>query len=190
MITFRGNNYFLSLRDLRLNEIEGDILHVGGFNLLDNLREDICKIFKLGKNRGMLTSLDPNWDPKGWCKRRINELKKVLKVTDIFFPDYEEGKAITKLKEPKEIIKKLLDFGATIVALKCGKNGSYVNFRGKIYHVKSLSIKPRFTTGAGDAFDAGFLKKFLEKGNSLEACKFANKIAARYILKGFKGLMS
>jgi ribokinase len=183
MITFRGSNENLSKKDFELEEIEGKILHIGGFNLLDSLRKDVYEIFSHARKKGMRTSLDPNWDPKGWIKQRLVDLIKILKITDFFFPDYEEGKAITKVEDPEKIVEKLLYLGAKIVALKCGKDGCYVGSKNEIFHAKGFKVKTVQTTGAGDAFDAGFIKAFLS-GLSLKECaRFANAAGALYTTK-------
>jgi len=183
MISYRGSNENLCKKDFDLKEIEGKILHLGGFNLLDGLRKDVYKIFSYAKKKGMKTSLDPNWDPKGWTKQRLSDLIKILKITDFFFPDYEEGKAITKLKKPKKIVEKLLDLGVKIVALKCGKDGCYVGKRNEVFHVEGFKVKAVQTTGAGDAFDAGFIKAFLSGLNLKECARFANAVGALYTTK-------
>jgi ribokinase len=183
MITFRGSNANFSKKDFDLEEIEGEILHVGGFNLLDKLRKDVHEIFSHVRKKGMKTSLDPNWDPKGWTKQRLAELVEILEITDFFFPDYEEGKAITKSKEPRKIVEELLNLGPKIVALKCGKKGCYVGDKTGIIYAKGFKVKAIQTTGAGDAFDAGFIKAFLS-GLSLKECaKFANATGALYTTK-------
>jgi len=183
MISFRGSNGNLCKKDFDLKEIEGKILHVGGFNLLDGLRKDVYEIFSYAKKKGMKTSLDPNWDPKGWTKERLFDLFKILKITDFFFPDYEEGKAITKFEEPERIVEKFLDLGVKIVALKCGKDGCYVGKENEVFHMKGFKVKAVQTTGAGDAFNAGFIKAFLS-GLSLKECaRFANAVGALYTTK-------
>ncbi|MEM5836354.1 MAG: sugar kinase [Candidatus Aenigmatarchaeota archaeon] len=182
MITFRGSNSNLSRKDFSLKDIDGKILHIGGFNLLDSLRKDVYEIFSFAREKGMKTSLDPNWDPKGWKKGRIKDLIKILKTTDFFFPDYEEGKAITKIEEPKKIVEKLLELGSKVVALKCGRRGCFVGSKDEIFYVKGLKVKSVQTTGAGDAFDAGFIKAFLSGLNLKECAEFANVCGAFYTM--------
>ncbi|MEM5879166.1 MAG: PfkB family carbohydrate kinase, partial [Candidatus Aenigmatarchaeota archaeon] len=170
----------LSRKDFSLKEVDGKILHIGGFNLLDSLRKDVFEIFSFAREGGMKTSLDPNWDPKGWTKERLEDLIKILETTNFFFPDYEEGKAITKIKKPKEIVRRLLDLGPEIVALKCGKNGSCVGNKDRIIYSKGFKVNSIQTTGAGDIFDAAFIKAYFS-GLSLEECaKFANAAGALY----------
>ncbi|MEM7821402.1 MAG: sugar kinase [Candidatus Aenigmatarchaeota archaeon] len=178
MITFGGSNSNLSRKDFSLKEIEGKILHMGGFNLLESLRKDVYEIFKQARKKNMKTSLDPNWDPRNWPSGRVKDVIKILGITDFFFPDYEEGKAITKLSEPKEIISRLLDYCKGIVALKLGRMGCMIGRDSEIFFVKGFKVKAIQTTGAGDIFDAGFIKAFLS-GLSLKDCgKFANAAGA------------
>lgn len=180
MISFTGSNSNFSKEDFELEEIEGEIVHIGGFNLLDKLRDDVVEIFRYAKKKGMKTSLDPNWDPKGWTKERMKVLKNVLKATDFFFPDYEEGKAMTKLKDPEKMVKKLSKMGPEVVVLKCGEKGCFVFKNKKLIHEKAFKVKAIQTTGAGDAFNAGFLKAFLSGLNLEESAKFANACGALY----------
>ncbi|MFH8119181.1 MAG: sugar kinase, partial [Candidatus Aenigmatarchaeota archaeon] len=180
MISFVGSNANLCREDFELDEIEGEVLHIGGFNLLDNLRKDVFEIFKYARKKGMKTSLDPNWDPKGWSKERVKDLEKVLRLTNFFFPDYEEGKAMSKVEDPERIVKKLLEKGPEVVALKCGKKGCFVGRYKEILHEKAFKVKALQTTGAGDCFNAGFLRAYLS-GFTLEECaRFANACGALY----------
>jgi sugar/nucleoside kinase (ribokinase family) len=183
MITFRGSNANLSKKDFDLKEIEGKVLHIGGFNLLDNLRKDVYEIFSYAKKKEVKTSLDPNWDPKGWSEERLKDLFKVLKKTDFFFPDYEEGRAITQIEEPEKIVGSLLDLGARVVALKCGEDGCCVGNKNEIVLVKGLKVKAIQTTGAGDVFDAGFIKAYLAGASLKECAKFANIAGALSTIK-------
>ncbi|MEM5766591.1 MAG: sugar kinase [Candidatus Aenigmatarchaeota archaeon] len=180
MISFKGSNSNLSKRDFSLKEINGKVLHIGGFNLLDGLRKDIYEIFNYARRKNIKTSLDPNWDPNGWTKDRLEDLIKVLSITDFFFPDYEEGKAITKIEDPEKIVEKLLGFGPRIVALKCGNKGCYVVDKNEMIYVRGVKVDSIQTTGAGDAFDAAFIKAYFS-GLSLKKCaEFANMCGALY----------
>jgi sugar/nucleoside kinase (ribokinase family) len=65
-----------------------------------------------------------------------------------------------------------------IVAIKRGADGSCVLHRGAQYDAKAPAVKAVDTTGAGDAFNAGFLAAWL-RGTSLERCLAAgNRIGA------------
>ncbi len=71
----------------------------------------------------MKTGLDPNWDPKGWTDDRLVDIYNIFKSTDWFFPSVEEGKAITKTKDERLAVKKLLYLGPKTVCLKLDERG-------------------------------------------------------------------
>lgn len=177
-ITSRGTNRTLNMNDFSLDDIEGEILSLSGFNLLDGLRNDVQTIFAYASKRGIKTSLDPNWDPKGWGNDRLKQLHDILKVTDIFFPDLDEGRMVSKTRIPKFIVKRLLSMGPKIVCLKMGKDGCLIASKEKTFRIPTIKVDPVNTVGAGDIFTASFLKSYLE-GNSLYYCgEFASILAS------------
>ena len=176
LLTFRGTNTLLSLKHFKLEEIEGKALHIGGFNFLDSLRKDVLKILKYGKKKGMLTTLEP--DIKSKINFKLKELKKIAKFVDIFFPNKFEGKMLTKEKNERKIVKKLLDFGFKIVALKLGERGCLIGENKKLIRIKGIKIKPINPTGAGDIFNASFVFYYLKTKDIEKAGKFANACAS------------
>jgi len=183
MISYRGSNSKLSINDINFSCIYGDLLHIGGFNLLDNLRKDVPKIFRYTTKKKILTSLDPNWDPKGWTKERLKNLHEILPITDFFFPDLEEGKAITKFSEPKRILLKLLNYCNGIVALKLGDKGCLVGEGSKSFTIKPFKISVVHTTGSGDEFNAAVLANYLKTNDLRKSAVFASAAGALYATK-------
>lgn len=180
MISYEGSNSRLSIGDIDFSHVNGDLLHIGGFNLLDSLRKHVHEIFRYATKKKILTSLDPNWDPKGWTKERVRDLHEILKVTNFFFPDYKEGKAITKLTEPKKIVSKLLEYCSGIVVLKLGEKGCLVGRGSDLFSVKAFKVKAIQTTGAGDEFNAAFLSHFMKTHDLRKSAIFANAAGAIY----------
>jgi ribokinase len=177
-ISYEGANETLSMRDINLNMVEGKLLHIGGFNLLNSLRRDVIKLLDYAREKGMLTSIDVNWDPMGWTKERKNEWKEILKKANILLLDHEEAKALTGKKREEKIIKILLKMGPTTVGLKVGHKGSYYASRDRKAYMKALKVEAVNTTGAGDAWDAAFLKSYLKGKEPKEILKYANAVAA------------
>ncbi len=56
-----------------------------------------------------------------------------------------------------------------LVVVKAGADGSYAMFENTIYHQPGIKVKVLDTTGAGDCFDAGFIKAWLD-GKPIEEC--------------------
>jgi len=176
LLGFRGTNSLFSLNDFRLDDIRGKVCHIGGYNLLDNLRKDVYEILKHAKEKGMLISFDP--DLKGGLRSDIKELKKILKIVDFFFSNKTEGKILTSNTNKIKIVKNLLEFGCKIVALKCGREGCVVGDKNKIFTIKGIKVKPVNPTGVGDIFNAAFIFNYLKTGNIKKAGLFANATSA------------
>ena len=177
-ITYNGTNESLSIEDFKLKDIKGKILIVTGFNLLENLRRDVKKLFEFAKNNGMKTGLDPNWDPKGWTEKRLKDIFNIFKSTDWFFPSMEEGKAIAKTEDERLIVKKLRYLGPGIVCLKLGKRGCLFGYEETIKPIGGFKVKSISTTGTGDVFLAGFIKGYLSGWSVEESVRFANAAGA------------
>ncbi len=69
-----------------------------------------------------------------------------------------------------------------IIAVKLGDKGGRVYANGEIYNAPTQAIVPFDTTGAGDAFAAGFIAAWL-RGRSLEDCAELGNQLAREIIR-------
>lgn len=176
-ITYPGSNSELTIKDIDFNLIKGRHLHTASF-FLQGLRGNTRKILDFAHSQGMTTSFDTGWDPKGWSEKDIKLLRKILKDIDIFFPNMKEGIAITGLEDKRGICDKLHEFGAKIVALKLGSNGSYISTAEEQISVLPFKVNAIDTTGAGDVFDAAFVYGYLMNWNLKKAGIFANAAAA------------
>jgi sugar/nucleoside kinase (ribokinase family) len=177
-LTFRGTNRSLSTKDFKLEDIEGKVFVITGFNLLDRLRKDVKRLFDYAKKNGMKTALDPNWDPEGWKEKRLRDIYRIFKSTDWFFPAVEEGKAITKTDNERLVVKKLMYLGPKIICLKLDERGCLVGYQSRVQLIDGFKVKTINTTGAGDIFLAGFIKGYLSGWSVEESVIFANAAGA------------
>lgn len=166
ILTFLG-----TISELRFEEINTEIiknarhLHLGSYFMLDKLRPDIYKLFKIAKQTGLSTSLDTNFDPlQKWGKG----LKKTLKNTDMFFPNERELKSIVGTNELDYAIQELSS-EVSYLAVKLGPKGAVATFNGEKEFAPALNLKVVDTIGAGDSFDAGFVFGYLN-GWNLNKC--------------------
>jgi ribokinase len=73
--------------------------------------------------------------------------------------------------------------GVKIVVVKLGDKGCYVTDGQEQVVVEPFPVKAIDTTGAGDAFDAGFLYGLLDNKNNLYECgKLGNFVASKSII--------
>jgi ribokinase len=124
-------------------------------------------------------SLDPG---EIYARKGLKELKPIVKHCFIIMPSENEVKLLTG-KNWREGAKQLLNEGASIVAVKLGAKGCYVTDGNQSRMVQPYQTKVVDTTGAGDAFCAGFLFGLLKKKDLYECGRLGNLIASKCIEK-------
>jgi ribokinase len=124
-------------------------------------------------------SLDPGMI---YARKGLGELEPLIKSCFAVFPNRSELKILTgsDYKEGAEI---LLREGVEIVGVKLGGRGCYVTDGRESHLVEPYKVKVVDSTGAGDAFCAGFLSGLL-KGETLRECGLlGNFVASRVLTK-------
>ncbi|HER54349.1 MAG TPA: sugar kinase, partial [Candidatus Bathyarchaeota archaeon] len=86
-------------------------------------------------------------------------------------------------KDYKEGAKVLLDMGVEIVAVKLGKQGCYVTDGNEHHIIEAYKVKAIDTTGAGDAFCAGFLYGLIKENDLYECGRIGNFVASKCVQK-------
>ena len=99
----------------------------------------------------------------------------------VLLPNLKEGRALTGLEDPLAVTLRLAaDF--LVVALTLGADGIVVAGPGLVPTlVPVLAVARTDTTGAGDAFSAGFLACWLDGGDVRSAADAGAALAARAI---------
>ncbi|MFH1126130.1 MAG: carbohydrate kinase family protein [Candidatus Altiarchaeota archaeon] len=115
-----------------------------------------------------------------YAEKGIKELMPIVERTFVMFLNQEEVKRLTGLDYLKgaEILNKL---GVEIVAVTLGRRGCYISTQEEKTKVKCRKYRPVDTTGAGDAFAAGFLSGLLQDKSPKECGMLGNKLAGRCI---------
>ncbi len=117
-----------------------------------------------------------------YMHKGLTELKPIIKHSFIMLPNAYELKILMK-DEYKLAAKLLIKEGIKMIAVKLGSKGCYVTDGYENHIIKPYKVKVKDTTGAGDAFCAGFLYGLI-KGKDLYSCgKIGNFVASRCIEK-------
>ncbi|MCL6087709.1 MAG: carbohydrate kinase family protein, partial [Actinobacteria bacterium] len=95
--------------------------------------KDIIEFFKMLKQKNCIILLDPGWDINGWDKQTISDVKKLLRYVDIFLPNLEEAREITKINDEIKIIRYLKKEGSKDLIIKMGKQGATACIDNKIF---------------------------------------------------------
>lgn len=129
------------------------------------LHSDSLPLLERAKNLGLTISLDLSWDrDKGWNE----EIETALQYTDVFLPSKEDALRLTGKDELEEALLFLGQRARTCV-IKMGKEGA-IGLRGAdVLFESGFVVEAVDTTGAGDAFNGGFILGFLS-GFSLREC--------------------
>lgn len=107
---------------------------------------------------------------------------QIIKKSFIVFFNKNELRHLTG-KSPKSGSKQILAMGPKIVVCTLGKNGALITSKeGQIYSKRVDVNKIIDTTGAGDAFAAGFLYGLLKNKSIKWSADFANEVAAKSLV--------
>ncbi|HVP41753.1 MAG TPA: carbohydrate kinase family protein [Candidatus Krumholzibacteriaceae bacterium] len=124
-------------------------------------------------------SLDPG---DLYADKGLTVLRPIIERCHVIFPNEHELKLLTN-EDYEKGAETLLNEGVHIVAVKLGPKGCYVTNGREKHLMPRYPVKVVDTTGAGDAFCAGFLYGLI-KNKSLERCgKLGNFVASKCIEK-------
>lgn len=171
-----GVNDTISIHEVNMEVVEtSSIIHMTSFickNSLESFRSQI-EVAKRASN----VSFDPGLP---YIERGLKELRPILKHTTLFMPNRMEIELLYKMNY-RESTMEALNMGVEIVAVKLGKDGCYVTDGKREYHVRAFPSNPVDTTGAGDAFNAGFLYAWHKNRNIEECARTGNFVAGKLI---------
>jgi sugar/nucleoside kinase (ribokinase family) len=167
-------------------------LHAGGFYLQATSRDRLPAFFATARERGLTTSFDTNWDPsEGWN----GSIDEMLQVADIFFPNAAEARRIARVDDVDRAARALAATGSAgrgdggpIVAVKLGAAGALAcRVDGPIVRVPAMTTEAVDTTGAGDSFNAGFLRAWLD-GGDLRDCLELGAVCGALSIRALGGV--
>jgi sugar/nucleoside kinase (ribokinase family) len=179
MITERGANAGLSPSDLPQHLfLLGAWLHISGYTLLsDDTRPTALAAIRLARKHSMGISVDPASE----AMLLAAGVEHFLAWTDglsLCFPNLDEGRLLTGATDPQAIATTLCAHYDT-VALKLGADGALLAHRGELVARQAcVPTTALDSTGAGDAFCAGFLSALLAGRSPHEALVAAVRLAA------------
>lgn len=152
------------------------ILHASGISqaISSSCRNAVRRAFALARDFGVRTSYDPNFRRKLWSAEEAKAaLEEVLPLTDIFLPSSpEDSQQLLQATDAGEIYDCARKKGPEIIVIKKGEAGCVVAAGGELRSVESFrNAMPVDTSGAGDAFNGGFLHGLLCGLDPVEAAR-------------------
>lgn len=182
MLSFRGVNTKLTMHEIPREYIASSKwLHVSGYSLV---RAPQCnaalKAMEYGKKAKVRISLDPSLHIH---QAKSKVLADALGLADVLFPSEAEAKYLSHKTNLREAGRVLLKKGPSIVAIKLGRRGCIVMTEDEELQIPGFNIEPTDTTGAGDAYDAGFVMRHLRGFDLKRSAEFANAVATLKTMK-------
>ena len=182
MLPDRGANAALEPSDLPIDEFaEGGHLHLSGYTLLDpGSRSAGLVALEHARAAGMSISVDPASSAPladvgahaflGWTRR-----------ASLLLPNAEEAAVLTGARDPEAAAWALAKDGREVV-ITLGKEGALWSDGERVERAKASPAPAQVdSTGAGDAFTAGWLASRLRGAEPTEALAAANFAAAQAI---------
>lgn len=123
------------------------------------------------KRYGILTIVDVNWRPRFWpdCAIAPQRIRQFLAQVDILKLSTEEGRGLFQTEDPATILKTLPNLQA--VLMTAGVQGCHYATPSTQGSLPAFDVDSEDTTGAGDAFLAGFVHQLCQQHlNRLKDC--------------------
>jgi len=162
--------------DLQETDIDSDYL--SGFDLLHLADlENVSVLTHAAKHFEGLVSLNAG----ALIAEKRKEALELIRNVDILICSEEEAEKLTGTEGTDHCLRALYNMGPKVVIITKGPRDSQ-GFDGKeIYEAEVFNVNVVDTTGAGDAFSAGFIVNYLETKDVEDSMLFGNAVASSVI---------
>ncbi len=153
-----------------------DMLHATSFLNVRQLRlQEEC--IKRANAQGTRISFSPG---NAYVALGLEALTSLIERASIVFLNNEEAQTLTG-SAYAESADSLLHLGAQTVVITLGSSGCYIATRDEHFTVPAFKTVVRDTTGAGDAFAAGFLYGQLRGTSLYQSGLYGNYLASKCV---------
>lgn len=180
-----GTNTLFTYEDVNLALVRSSkVLFIAGALLLPRFDgEGATKLSRFARDAGLLICMDTAWD---WSGQWFWKIRDTLPYVHWFMPSFEEAKELSDHSDPESMARFFIAQGVENVVIKLGEEGCYVHstadrasFFVPAYRVEQVVD----TSGAGDAFCAGFIAGLIEGLTTYQCAQLANAVAAHCIME-------
>ena len=172
-----GANAHIKASHVPLDRLrDAKVLYVGGYMMMPGMdQHGVIELFEQARAHGVRTVLDVVMPGPGdhW-----QHFDRVLPLTDVFLPNTDEAELITGLKDPKQQALRFVEAGAGAVAITCGSDGTFLATKSERLFAPAHRVEFVGGTGAGDAFDAGYIVGLLERGDLRRCLAWGSALGA------------
>jgi sugar/nucleoside kinase (ribokinase family) len=160
----------------RPDELDLDLIASSKVLHTTALRADTAEVaMSYARKRGVLVSFDLEKHVAEYGGERLAPL---IRLTDILMPNRLGALSLTGARSPEEAAEQLLEMGPKVVVITLGDGGCLVRTADEVQVVPAFKVDAVDATGAGDAFNAGFILGVLEGWDYTRCAEFANACGA------------
>ena len=166
---------------------EASLVHLSGITLAilsEDARLRLFNTLKLARTNGTRVSFDPNIRPRLWASRDelCSTLQGFLSVTDIALPSFKDEANYWGDRSPEDTLNRFLREGVDEIVVKNGSKPIVAMADGKMIVKTTTNVSGvSDTSGAGDAFNAGYLASRLMGHNPEKSVVSGQKLAGEVI---------
>lgn len=169
MIGTRAANAKLRITSRILRQVRPDWVHISGYSLLG---EQGPSLLERAKSASRALSVPLSIDLEGLSE---TDLQLDLRGAEVLcnrteYNDYFES----------DMKKVAASFTGPIV-VKAGPEGCYLLSGGEVKHVRTTRVEVQDSTGAGDAFNAGYVAARMMGGGLVAACMAGNLLGSEKV---------
>ena len=171
--------------------LDARLLHQGGYLHYQNAWHGGTRdLFKAAKQRGLATSLDPQFPLFAMEPPWLPALDDVLPYVDLLFCDETEARKITAETDLDRAAGVLLGTGIDTLIIKQSVDGSTVYRQGWQHHQDAVILGELVDSiGAGDVFDASVLYGW-QHGWTWDRSLLFGSVAAGFTVTGSGGMQN
>jgi len=130
------------------------------------------------------SSVKVSFDPGAlYARKGFASLESIIKKTYVLMPNAIELELLTGETDYCRGADFMIGRGVKIVGVKLGGDGCYVTDGRERHLIEARKVKVVDTTGAGDAFCAGFLYGLVNEKSLYECGRLGNFAASRCVMK-------
>lgn len=128
---------------------------------------------------GVKISFDPG---SLYVQKGLAVIEPLIRNSYVLMPNAVELELLTGEADYRKGADYMIAMGVKIVAVKLGSKGCYVTDGQEMLSVEPFKVKAVDTTGAGDAFCAGFLYGLIHEKSLYECGQLGNFVASRSVM--------
>jgi ribokinase len=173
-----GVNDLVEPREIKYEYIsQTKLLHLSSFVGEKSFRAQKKLLSALPE--GVEISFDPG---SLYAQKGFAVIEPIIRNSHVLMPNAIELEQLTGEEDYRKGADFMIAMGVKIVAVKLGSKGCYVTDGSEKLSVEPFKVKAIDTTGAGDAFDAGFLYGLIQNKSLYECGQLGNFVASRSVM--------